>query len=195
MIKLSSEVYVSDPCYDKGTWCQLHLKGLLPGNYHVIVDIHETYGRNSVLRITHESMLKGKDSNLRFNYLGEAAVDSGQLGIFDAMSYRNDQYPVLPAKLHKSRKKQDEWVVGEYYKSKDKEGEDWYDRITSYTCNTENSWGTYDAGVVTSSGWGDGFYPVYSALNSDQKIIALEIEFMSEENPEDDEWPEDEETE
>ena len=186
-IQLSDQVFVSDPCYDRGTWCQLKLKNVLPGSYVADVEVDETYGRNSILRITHSNFMAGKASNLQFRHIGEAGVDSGQLGIFDFVSYRNDQHPVLPAALHASKDASQEWTVGSYHKS-DKIGESWYDHICSHTCNTEDSWGTYDSGVVSSSGWGDGVYEVYAAYNDQQQIIALEVTFMAEEHPEGDEW-------
>lgn len=191
-IHLSNEVFVSDPCYDKGTWCQLKLSNVLPGGYIPQVEMHPRYGRNAVLRITHEKYMSGKASNLYFKHIGEAGVDSGQLGIFDARSYRNDQHHVLPAAPYPGLDLRNVWTVGEYSQSQDKPGECWYDHICSHTCNTEESWGTYDTGVVSTSGWGDGVYDVYAAYNDQDQIVALEIDFMAEENPEGDEWPEDE---
>lgn len=190
-IQLSDQVFVSDPCYDRGTWCQLKVNNVLPGAYYAQVEIDEKFGRNAVLRITHEKYIAGKASNLQFRHLGEAGVDSGQLGIFDFMSYRNDQHPVLPAALHASKDSSQEWTVGKYSQSESKQGESWYDHICSHTCNTEDSWGTYDSGVVSSSGWGDGVYDVYAAYNDQQQVVAIEVEFMAEENPEGDEWPDD----
>lgn len=191
-IHLSDEVFVSDPCYEKGTWCQLKLSNVLPGSYVPQVEIHPSFGRNAVLRITHEKYTRGKASNLFFKHIGEAGVDSGQLGIFDAVSYRNDQHPVLPAAPHASLPIEQVWTVGKYLQSNSKPGESWYDNICSHTCNTEDGWGTYDRGVVSSSGWGDGVYEVYAAFNDQDQIVSIEVEFMAEENPEGDEWPEDE---
>lgn len=35
-----------------------------------------------------------------------------------------------------------------------------------------------EEGFFSSSGYGDGYYPVYAANNNDGKIIAVEIAFM-----------------
>ena len=36
---------------------------------------------------------------------------------------------------------------------------------------------SHDIGVVTSSGWGDGNYPVYVDVNDDNRVVALHIYF------------------
>lgn len=181
-IQLSQQVFVSDPCYTVGTWCQLLLKNVLPGTYHCNVNQDNIYSRNATLEITHQDYTRGKASNLPYDFVTDIGVDSGQAGIFSASSYRNDQYevPVIPG---------DQWTLGNLIQ-KDEPGEHWYDKMCGYTCNTEEGWAAYDAGVVCSSGFGDGYYPVYAAKNADQQVISLIIEFMGEEKPQGDEYQE-----
>jgi hypothetical protein len=50
-----------------------------------------------------------------------------------------------------------------------------------------DGWGAYAAGAVSSSGYGDGMYPVYGAENQDGKVVALQLVFISQEE-EDDDW-------
>lgn len=43
--------------------------------------------------------------------------------------------------------------------------------------------------VCTSTGWGDGMYPVYVTYSGDGRVASMTIEFMEDE---DDEWNDDE---
>ena len=65
------------------------------------------------------------------------------------------------------------------------EGDAWYESICRFTLG-EDGWGAYDAGVVSSSGWGDGMYPVYGA-EVNGKIVGLTLVFIDQSaDPEDD---------
>ena len=172
-IILSDKVYVSDPCYTPGTWCQAVIENVLPGNYEAIVDkTDNTMGwgnRCSHLFVIHESV-----SHKKLNWIEHPAtigVDSGQAGIFDFDSYRNDSHPI--PKVESDDKFPDEWAK--------KEGDKWYVNMCDRTLG-EESWGTYDRGVVTSSGFGDGSYPLYVTRNTDGQIVGFHIDFLIEED-------------
>ena len=64
------------------------------------------------------------------------------------------------------------------------EGDAWYEKMCKFTLAADG-WGTYAAGAVSSSGYGDGMYPVYGA-EVDGKIVALQLVFISQEEDEDD---------
>jgi hypothetical protein len=58
----------------------------------------------------------------------------------------------------------------------DSEGDKWYDKMCNFTLS-EDQWGLYDTGVVTSSGIGDGMYPLLVAMDND-KIVGMRLEYL-----------------
>lgn len=165
-IKLSSNVMVSDPCYSLGTWCQTKLENVLAGNYvvHTIRDDEDPDdSRNWGLVVIHEDYVGKKK---RWQKHCEIGVDSGQAGIFDLASYRNDKiFEGITSKFEDSG-----------YKSDGEDGENWYAHMCDRTLYTKESWGSYDAGVVSSSGWGDGSYPV-KVQKEKGRIVGIFIDF------------------
>ena len=164
-ITLGNEVYVTDPCYEVSTWCQLKLDNVLPGKWltTMIYDELNNTGRNAELILIHQDY---QNKNLPYDLIGDFGVDSGQAGVFDVASYRDDS-----AAAEFKTPKVDFVLHG------DKEpGDVWYESICRYTL-AEDGWGSYDTGVVSSSGWGDGMYPVYGA-EVDGKIVALQLIFI-----------------
>lgn len=151
-IKLGNKVMVSDPCYRMGTWCQGVLDDVLPGNYNCTIEYSDEgeWGvRVAAIEVVHESV----DS-----YWLELAdfvigVDSGQAGIFDYEYY---------AEHHSDRELDDEW----------------------YKTVCHNTWaddedGTIDGrGFVSISGYGDGSYPCYVAYDADDRIVAIRVEYI-----------------
>lgn len=168
-IVLGNEVVVSDPCYELPTWCQKVVEDVMPGAYDVRVirsDEDEWGVRNVGIIVIHEKFF-GK--NKRWNAISyNIGVDSGQAGIFDSSSYRNDKiFEGLRSKFA------DDFPVS---RSEENGGDHWYTHMCDRTLHTEESWGTYDSGVVTSSGIGDGCYTL-SATRSRGKIVGLMINF------------------
>ena len=183
-INLGSEVYVTDPCYSVPTWCQLKFDNVLPGKWVATMIYDELGGsnRNAELILIHQDY---QNKKLVYDWFGDFGVDSGQAGIFDAASYRSDA-EVAGMKLPK--------LGSAFVLPGDRtDGDSWYESICHFTL-AEDGWGSYDTGVVSSSGWGDGMYPVYGA-EEDGKIVALQLSFIpqdsedpywDEEDPEDD---------
>ena len=182
-INLGSEVYVTDPCYSVPTWCQLKFDNVLPGKWVVTMIYDELGGsnRNAELILIHQDY---QNKKLVYDWFGDFGVDSGQAGVFDAASYRDDA-----AAAGIKTPKIDFNLMGD-----PQDGDAWYTKICKFTL-AEDGWGAYDAGAVSSSGWGDGMYPVYGAENDDGKIVALQLSFIpqdsedpywDEEDPEDD---------
>ncbi len=167
-INLGAEVYVTDPCYSVPTWCQTKLTNVLPGEWICSMIFDEQHGsnRNAELFLIHKDY-QGKNLLYDWDWLGDFGVDSGQAGVFNAASYRDDaaagnyQVPkssfVLPGDL--------------------REGDRWYEAMCKLTLETDHGWGAYDQGVVSSSGWGDGMYPVYGA-EVDGKMVTLQLVFI-----------------
>ncbi len=166
-INLGPEVYVTDPCYSVPTWCQTKLTNVLPGEWIVSMIYDEKGGsnRNAELFLVHKDY-QGKSLLYDWDWLGDFGVDSGQAGVFDAASYRSDS----AAEAIKTPK------VDFFLPGNDQEGDAWYEKICKFTL-ANDGWGTYAAGAVSSSGFGDGMYPVYGA-EVDGKVVALQLVFI-----------------
>lgn len=160
---------VSDPCYTPDTWCQTKLSNVLPGNYIVDVDHSDQGGwgnRVAGITVLHESITGG---NLDWSYHSECGVDSGQCGVFCMTGYRNDEI----ADRITTPDRPDGAFVLPY---NDKEGDKWYEKMCQFTLG-ENQWGSYDTGVVSSSGIGDGGYPLY-VIYKDDKIVGMKLDYL-----------------
>ena len=170
-ITLDDTVMVTDPSYEIPTWCQIKLTDVLPGSYlPMCLDI-DTGGwgrRECVLLAVHEDYV---DSKLAWRKtLGEVGVDSGQAGIFSYDSYRNDEIASnikVPELAYDGRPFEYPW--------RDKAGDAWYEQICRITLG-ELSWGAYEEGVASRSGYGDGSYTCYVAKKN-KKIVAIAIDF------------------
>jgi hypothetical protein len=167
-IKLSEDVMVSDPCYSLGTWCQTKLNNVLPGIYNVQVEKSDEgdWGtRVSGITILHESITDDGIS-LEWEDHSGVGVDSGQCGIFCMTSYRNDEIAegiTTP-------------VVDFNITGNDGEGDVWYLKMCKFTLSKEQ-FGLYDTGVVSSSGIGDGMYPMEVMLDK-EKVVGIRITYL-----------------
>jgi hypothetical protein len=168
IITLGESVMVSDPCHSIPTWCQVKVDGVLPGKYYTFARQcnDSSWGhRISGITAVHEDYLN-HDLKFRRN-TGVVGVDSGQAGIFDLASYRNDEIAKSitgGAKFSLDRA--------------DQPGDLWYEKMCRITLDRP-SWGGYDSGVVTSSGLGDGSYDLYTS-KVNKKVVALHIDFQLE---------------
>jgi hypothetical protein len=170
-ITLSENVMVSDPCYTPDTWCQTKLTNVLPGRYNVQVEKSDEgtgWGtRVSGITILHESITDDGVS-LEWEDHSECGVDSGQCGIFCMTSYRNDE-------MSESITTPDvNFNLGDY--RKDDGGEKWYEKMCKFTLDKQQ-WGVYDTGVVSSSGIGDGLYPLEVMMDK-EKIVGMRITYL-----------------
>lgn len=153
-INFGNSVYVTDPCYEPGIWCSGKLDNIKEGVWNCFRKVGYTdWGyRIAELIIRHEDYPEGEIEKLMEGV--DVGVDSGQAGFFDAPYYEDN----------KSEEKDD----------------DWYDRVSDLTLG-EHSCGTIDMkGVVASSGFGDGGYPLY-VHEVDGEVVAMRIEFISKE--------------
>lgn len=162
-INLSNEVVVSDPCYSRPTWCQTILQDVLPGRFIAQVNEDPDSGRCAEVLVIHEDYYQKR---LDYSYHGGCGVDSGQLGIFDASSYRDDAYAagITTPKV-------------EFMIPNDQEGDAWYEKMCKLTLSNDG-FGAYDAGIVSSSGFGDGMYPLDVARNDQGQIVAMQVVFI-----------------
>ena len=171
-IKLSNEVMVSDPCYKNPTWCQKKLTNVLHGDYKIffyksqLVRLGEV---NSYLGVVHSGFV---NENLSWRMLNEKiGVDSGQAGIFSYESYRND------AVVNSIKISQSDFSLNSY----EDEGDRWYESMCKLTQATEN-YGSYETGVVSFSGFGDGVYRCLVAKKN-KMVVGICIDFGIENKP------------
>jgi hypothetical protein len=167
-ITLSENVMVSDPCYTPDTWCQTKLDNVLPGLYNVEVDRHDE-GTGWGVRVSSITVIhKDYEDTDDWEQHSECGVDSGQCGVFCMTSYRNDEMSVgitTPTL--------DNPFVLPY---NDKGGDMWYEKMCHFTL-CEPQWGLYDTGVVSSSGIGDGLYPL-DVMMDGEKIVGMRITYL-----------------
>ena len=167
-ITLGEKVMVSDPCYGLGTWCQGVLENVLPGVYDCNVEYSDEgdWGtRVSAIEVTHESC-RGKFIALECEDF-EVGVDSGQAGIFDYEYY---------VKYHMDATEREHV------------DDDWYDMVCDLTYTDYFDGNMTDSlGLVSSSGYGDGGYNCWTAKNEDGRIVAIRVEFITEDDYEDEE--------
>ena len=173
-IKLGEQVVVSDPCYDLPTWCQAVIDNVKPGTYHTSVRKHDagTWGtRCSMVFAIHENyvdkphLLKNQWEKTPY----DIGVDSGQCGIFSKESYRNDKFKIDNGDGDVSFFSREPWI------RKKEVGENWYVKMCSRTLGSQQ-WGTYDEGIVSSSGYGDGSYELFVVKKRGQ-IVGFAIDF------------------
>jgi hypothetical protein len=170
IIKLEKEVVVSDPCYTIPTWCQAVISNVKPGMYHTTVRKHDAgdWGnRCAMVFAIHEeyvnfpNLLHGKWEL----HPADIGVDSGQCGIFSKDSYRDDnhKFPYEP------------YDFGLGFPSDNGGGDLWYRHMAKQTLS-EQQWGTYEKGIVSTSGFGDGSYQLF-VVKKRNKIVAFAIDF------------------
>ena len=166
-ITLSENVMVSDPCYTPDTWCQTKLDNVLPGLYNVEVERHDE-GTGWGVRVSSITVIhKDYEDTDDWEQHSECGVDSGQCGVFCMTSYRNDEMSVgitTPT------------LDNPFVIPFREEGDKWYEKICHFTL-VEPQWGLYDTGVVSSSGIGDGQYPLDVMMDGD-KIVGMRLEYL-----------------
>ena len=169
----SGSLVCSDPCYTIDTWCMGIVNNVMKGTWiaEVMEDNFGGWGdRIAELTVCHESRYPGHG---KWEELpGSFGVDSGQFGFFDNEHYRK-------ADSVKTMKKYD--FGGDYLTDdSDPDGDEWYHACCELTLGPE-SWGVLPNGVVSSSGFGDGSYPVYGLKNDQGEYVAFKVVFIEEE--------------
>ena len=170
----SGVMVCSDPCYsiDPPTWCQGIINNVKNGTWVANVEKSDEgdWGeRIARLRVEH---INAKRTYLTTQVDMDGGVDSGQFGFFDKDFYRNDE-------AAKDLKKY------EFSPDYDREeGDSWYRACCDLTLAKE-SWGVLPNGVVSSSGFGDGSYPVFGEKDENGEWIAFEVIFIGDEEDED----------
>jgi len=111
-----------------------------------LITHHESYG------IEHLSYAEVEECGFT------VGVDSGQAGIFDFNTYRNDQ-------------------IAEGFARTKEPGDAWYDMCCKRTLS-DHQCGTVFGDVVTCAGYGDGLYKAWYVRNDRHEIVAMGIVFI-----------------
>lgn len=150
----SGKVYVSDPCYEPDFAKKNILANVKNGTWSAKVEIHDPSGRCAKLLVCHEQF-KSAPKKFYKKCGFDVDVDSGQAGIFDVSVYQND-----------------ETVEGRVSFMPE---EPWYSRCCEITMGSGA--GVIPGGAVSNSGFGDGTYKAYRAMDETGEIIAIYINF------------------
>lgn len=169
---ISGKVMVSDPCYERGTWCQASVENVKNGTWHASIErrmIHFDKPEYDHERIAALYAVQAAHADKVMELVWEdvdadIGVDSGQAGIFDWASYRNDaDYPVVENRLHFNLNE-----TG--------------NRFYATCCDaTDKGADVIFQGVVSTSGFGDGGYTLYVAKDEEGMVIGMNIVFIDEE--------------
>lgn len=162
----SGRLIVSDPCYsiEEHSHCLGIIDDAAIGEWDVILVLTSVspFGAHiAQIMVQHESM--------RQRYVGieeftgecfDVGVDSGQVGIFDALAYRNEA--IASRLIHRVEKPIDS-------------GDAFYSLCCDATMRLRG--GTFPFGAVTTSGFGDG---CYRALihKRDELVVAVNVQFI-----------------
>lgn len=160
-------VLLTDPCYEKGTWCTGELNARV-GTWNAQVLLRDDKGgghRNAVLAVAHESVPLDTLilADLERTDIG-VGVASGQAGFFEKMRFPDD----------KAQLESDEGT--------------WYSEVCDITGN-EAGPGAGIApggfGVVSQTFWGDGGYPCFVKNDEAGQVLAAVLVFDGSMNKDD----------
>lgn len=159
----SGKLVVSDPCYDldENTIIMGVLDNVQNGAWSASVSKTEVqdWGETCAKLIACHSSIADKLETLEWvkgNFI--VGVDSGQAGIFDVSKYR------IPD------------ADADHTEPNDTDSE-WYYACCDMTASNEEA-GVLDGGVVSRTGFGDGAYAVYYAVNGQNQVIGVKIIFI-----------------
>lgn len=174
-IVIGKTVDVTDPCYDADVWCRATIKNMEPGTYGCYFSREKSEKRVSCCRIVLESGEFAEETAARVkvgrswrNIIDAIGVDAGLAGFFsDKPDFDDNEWRDLCDKMSSGSIAVGTRIAEKAYQaaflvSKEKG--------TAFSNGSDGFW--------TSSGWGDGAYPVYAMRNNKQHVVALEIRFM-----------------
>ena len=182
-LKLGDKVYVSDPAYSPGIWCQALIGDIKPGKYigYIYKSNLEDWGRRVIdILIIHEDYPDSYPTK-KFEDV-EIGVDSAKAGIFEYEFFED---------INENTTKKDELfnLMHDLFVSYDVYGNRIRERISSKRASqNKEPQEPMDAAVIfgkciiSDSGLGDGGYDLYYSDNEEGEIVALRLNFIREES-------------
>lgn len=144
----TGKLVVSDPCYERGTWCAGVLENVKKGTWKadVLYSDEGKFGtRVKRLRARHDDVRKIRWLRKRHAPF-DVGIDSGQAGFFD-----DDHF--FP------------------------ESDEWYGKACHAT-DWPALASVIDGGAVSQSGHGDGCYDCYYYTDDNDEVVAAELWFI-----------------
>lgn len=147
-IKETDKVYITDPGYKDGTWCQARIN-MLPGLYKIYYYTTND-GTISSFKLVHSNI---NNKNLNFISLDYIGVDAGLCGMFlNKPNYTNEEWIDICTYLERAPYPTALKVTKE----------------SPFKCE----------GFVTSSGYGDGCYSALLGVDTEGNIISCKVKFL-----------------
>lgn len=145
----SGKLLATDPCYEKGIWCQVIIENARAGTWRAFAKMNDSDWGTRVAEL--HAYHKAITPHVRdwCHLKGLVGVDSGQAGIFDMATFPDN----------KGRHFSDPW-----YK-------------TCCDTTSEGQAGVIPGGVVSRSGFGDGAYDIFVSERQG-KVEAIRIVFF-----------------
>lgn len=150
-IALSGRTDITDPCYDKDVWCRTAVN-TVPGRYSCYADNDNGLVRGiMIIHEKHEREIKENHADWKeFDTIG---VDAGLAGFFDNKpDYTDPEWDLFCRKVSEEE-----------------------DRTRGTDAHNLHAWGNC---FFSTSGYGDGGYPVYGLCGDDGVYYALRIDFI-----------------
>lgn len=152
----SGVLVVSDPCYDLATMKRgVEKLRAVNGIWTGYVAKGEA-DRVAELRVYHETVKP--DSPLMWIQMDEVFVDSAQMSMVDEPAFRHDPNAFCNECCNHTLSKEQCGII---------EGVD----------GSSAQWG---AGIVSSTGWGDGSYTLWASLDNSGAVVAAMVVFLEE---------------
>ena len=147
----SNKLDVTDPCYDASVWCRTQVD-VTPGKYVYMIKIRQE--RNYEVVASLRIRLKNAKGGVRFlREIGAIGVDAGLAGFFENKpDYDDENWKSVCEELLKAGNPTILQTAKE----------------SVFGCN----------GIVVSSGYGDGAYPVYEIVGENQTRLGYRIDFV-----------------
>lgn len=185
VLNLGTSVIVADPCYLSNSEHMFIEIPVTPGYWEPYISMSDegSWGdRVSVLGITRS----GFNHSAAPKFIGYAGVDSGQMMIIDADAI---------SKWDTNENPDRSWVGGSFdYDNPEWKGTLSYFGAAAATLGEEQSGVLEEEAVVSSSGYGDGSYPVYAYEDLFGQVERIEVRFIEDEDEGwSDDWDEEEE--
>ena len=203
-ISKSGTLRISDPCYDKDTWCAGVVSNCVKGEWEAFIEKREISGWGTrVLKLIVKA--KGHEADERDLLPIDVGVDSGQAGVFDEGLFKSNMkkaHKLTGNKEYSARsyileieqvreliketgasetlqKQLDKKIARlEAFDSEElKFSKEFYEVCCDKTLG-DMSAGTVEYGAVSSSGLGDGSYAAFAGKNKAGQICEIEIDFQ-----------------